>query len=400
MKILVVQESNWLTHGPHDSHHLMERLVQRGHEVRVIDFDIDWRRNEKKPIISKRLEVTAPPKVIPDAKITVIRPSIVQLPILEYLSLLYTHRKEVIWQFEEFKPDVVIGFGLLNASIASSFSHKRNVPFVYYVIDELHRLVPQKYFQPLARYVEKRNMENANLVISTNEVLKDYTIRMGADPDRCMIVKHGVDIEHFKNGDRDKIRKEFGFKENDVVLFFMGWLYEFSGLKEVATELTKSEANRNIKLLIVGKGELWNTLQEIKSMEGMKDRIVLLDWKPYDEIPDYLAASDICILPAYNNEIMRNIVPIKLYEYMAAGKPIIATNLPGIVKEFSFNGDITYIEGPEGIIQPINRMIASNIFYSMKDEQRQFIEKNDWNIVTDNFVRSLEVFIPDLITDF
>lgn len=41
MKILVVQESNWLTRNPHQQHHLMERLAERGHSVRVIDYDID-----------------------------------------------------------------------------------------------------------------------------------------------------------------------------------------------------------------------------------------------------------------------------------------------------------------------------------------------------------------------
>jgi hypothetical protein len=48
MKILVVQESDWLEKGPHQSHHLMERMSARGHEVRVIDFEIQW----KLPIVS------------------------------------------------------------------------------------------------------------------------------------------------------------------------------------------------------------------------------------------------------------------------------------------------------------------------------------------------------------
>ena len=40
MRILVVQESDWIVMGPHQSHHLMERLSERGHEVRVIDYEI------------------------------------------------------------------------------------------------------------------------------------------------------------------------------------------------------------------------------------------------------------------------------------------------------------------------------------------------------------------------
>jgi len=46
MRILVVQESDWLKRNPHQQHHLMERLSQKAHEIRVIDYDIDWRKEE------------------------------------------------------------------------------------------------------------------------------------------------------------------------------------------------------------------------------------------------------------------------------------------------------------------------------------------------------------------
>lgn len=42
MKILVVQESDWLERNPHQQHHLMERMAERGHQIKVIDYPIDW----------------------------------------------------------------------------------------------------------------------------------------------------------------------------------------------------------------------------------------------------------------------------------------------------------------------------------------------------------------------
>ena len=181
MKILVVQESDWIEKGPHQSHHLMERLSKRGHEVRVIDYEILWREHKKKELISKREVFRNVHKVVDEGGVTVIRPSIIKLPVLDYLSLVYTHRKEIERQIEEFKPDVIVGFGILNANIAIRLAKKRGIPFVYYIIDELHRLVPQKYFQWLAKYVESKNMKNADKVISINEGLREYTIRMGAE---------------------------------------------------------------------------------------------------------------------------------------------------------------------------------------------------------------------------
>ena len=48
MKILVVQESDWIKRNPHQQHHLMERLSMRGHEIRVIDYPIDWKKDKSR----------------------------------------------------------------------------------------------------------------------------------------------------------------------------------------------------------------------------------------------------------------------------------------------------------------------------------------------------------------
>ena len=51
MKILVVQESDWLERNPHQQHHLMERMALRGHEIRVIDYPIDWPNDDDSGLI-------------------------------------------------------------------------------------------------------------------------------------------------------------------------------------------------------------------------------------------------------------------------------------------------------------------------------------------------------------
>lgn len=384
MRVLVVQESDWVEKGPHQSHHLMERLSARGHEVRVIDYEILWKDHMKREIVSERKIFKDVHKAMIDGgKVTVIRPSIIKLPVLDYLSLIYTHRCEIIRQIDEFKPDVIVGFGILNTNIAIKLANKRNIPFVYYIIDELHRLVPQKSFQSLARYIESSNMKNANKVLSINEGLREYTIEMGADPKDTEVIRAGVDLERFRSADGSAVRERYGFKEDDVVLFFMGWLYDFSGLKEVATGIAESGCDK-FKLLILGKGDLWDDLQIIKKEYGLDGRLVTVDWCPYDEVPGYLAASDICLLPAHKNDIMMNIVPIKMYEYMAAGKPVIATKLPGLIKEFGEYSGVVYIERPEDALKMAIKL-AKDIEDVGECEATRFVEKYSWNGITERF---------------
>jgi len=392
MKILVVQESDWLEKGPHQSHHLIERMSARGHEVRVIDFEIQWKQHNRNGLLSKREVFTGVHKAVDDGNVTVIRPPIIKLPVLDYISLLFTHKKEIQKQLNEFQPDVIVGFGILNTHLAISLAKRKGIPFVYYIIDELHRLIPQKCFQGLGRKIESSNMKRADLVLSINEGLRDYTVQMGAQREKTEVIRAGIDFERFNPGlDGSAVREKLGITNEDKVLFFMGWLYDFSGLREVALELAnKPEEYKNIKLLVLGKGDLWDTLQEIRREYKMEDKIIILDWQPYEEVPKYIAAADICILPAYKNEIMQNIVPIKMYEYMAMGKPVIATRLSGLVKEFGEGNGVIYINKPEEVLNITIRLMNKNNIKQAGREAVGFVEGYDWNKLTKGFEETLD----------
>lgn len=393
MRILVVQESDWIQRGPHNSHHLMERLSAKGHEIRVIDYEILW--NESKTennLISKRKVFYNQHKSIENGNITVIRPSIVKLPVLNYVSLLCTHYNEIKKQIGLFKPDVIVGLGILNANIAIKLAKNYHIPFVYYVMDLLHGLVPQKHFQSLATQIESDNMRKADRVISVNEGLREYTIEMGADRERTEVIRTGVDFNHFRHSlDGKPIREKYGIKDDEVVLFFMGWLYVFSGLKELASEIIKSKDN--LKLLILGEGDLWNDLQNIKNTDQF-NKITIVNWQPYEVVPEYVAAADVCLLPAHANDVMKYIVPIKIYEYMAMGKPVIATRLHGLVTEFGENNGILYIDKTTDVLEKVNNLISSKNLEQEGKKALRFVEKNNWDYITEEFENSLQYLLP------
>lgn len=392
MRILVVQESDWIKRGPHNSHHLMERLSTKGHEIRVIDYEILWNeRKTEKYLISERKVFYNQHKSIDNGNITVIRPPIVKLPILNYVSLLYTHYDEIKNQIESFRPDIIVGLGILNANIAIKLSKKYNIPFVYYIMDLLHGLVPHKSFQSLAAYIESDNMRNADRVISVNEGLREYTVSMGAKRDKTDVIRTGVDFNHFKlSTDGKPIREKYGIENDEIVLFFMGWLYTFSGLKELALEIAKLPDNNKIKLLVLGDGELWDTLQDIINVNGLKDKIITINWQPYEDVPKYLAAVDICLLPAYNNDIMKYIVPIKLYEYLAMGKPVIATRLYGLEKEFGNDNGVLYVDHPEDVLNKVSSLIKNQKIAENGIKALEFVENNNWDNIADEFENYME----------
>ncbi len=382
MRILVVQESDWLEKGPHQSHHLMERLSARGHEIRVIDFEILWRQKGRSSRISKRIVFEHVSKAVENGEVTVVRPPIIKARLLDYSSLLYTHTIEIRRQLDEFKPDVIVGFGILNAFIARRLAKERRIPFLYYVIDELHRLVPIEFLRNLAKTVESLNMKGSDKVVSINEGLRDYTIAMGARRSNTEVIRAGVDLglyDRIPRSVQQSTRAMYGFSEHDVVLFFMGWLYPFSGLREVVAELSRPHwRTSNIRLLIVGEGEISNDVHEMISRNRMEGIVVLEGWKDYSNLPRYIMASDICILPAHRNDIMLSIVPIKMYEYMAAGKPVIATNLPGLHREFGNDNGITYVDKPEDTVLTAEALGVEDWRTEQGRKARAFVEHNTW----------------------
>ncbi len=395
MKILVLQESDWIERGPHQSHHLLERLSRKGHEVRVVDFEIGRRSQASKTVVTGRTKFVPPSKVVEGSQVEVIRPTAVHLPVLDYASVLVMHSLEIRNQLAVFRPDVVLGLGLLNAFVGIRAAKRREIPFVYYLIDELHQLVREPALRGLARMIEGANIRRAPLVLAINRSLRQYTIQMGAEPDRTRVLPAGVELDRFVvPGNGSAVRKRLGFGERDLVLFFMGWVYPFSGLREIAQRLTGGEGLEDqIKLLVVGKGESWSELVRLSKVAGAENRIKLVDFKPYSEMPSYLAAADICLLPARNVPTMRNIVPIKMYEYLAAGKPVIATRLPGLVEEFGEGNGVVYVNGPAEVLPKASELARQGNLRKLGEFGRAFVSENDWTKIADTFESYLEEIV-------
>jgi glycosyltransferase involved in cell wall biosynthesis len=365
----------------------MEMLSLRGHEIRVIDHEILWPEKDHKELISKREVFEDTSRIYEKSSITVIRPPIIKLPTLDYISLVLTRKKEIERQIKEFKPDVIVGFFMLSAYLGMKAAKKHNIPFVYYWIDIYHSQIPLKLYQPLGKSIEKYVLKNSDAVIAINKKLKDRVIELGANPNKTYIERAGIDFKRFNSEiEGAEIRKKYGFKEDDTILLFVGVLYNFSGLKELAEEFGKKLGNYpNIKLLFVGNGNAYDDLIEIRDKYRLQNQLILTGKQPFDNIPKFIAAGDICILPAYLTEIMVDIVPIKMYEYMAMKKPVISTELPGVMNEFGDANGVFYVKSAEELLCKAMDLIKLDVIKKEGKKAKAFVSNSDWNKIADHF---------------
>lgn len=396
MRILFTQETDWLKRNPAQQHHLAEMLSLRGHEVRVLDFDLLWRNNGKS-LYSKRQVFSDVAKIHQDARVTVIRPGFVRVPLIDYISLLFSHWAELNRQMVQFRPDAIVGWGILNSFLAADAARQAGIPFFYYWIDALDRLIPQKSLQRIGILVERSTLRKSDRVLALNDDLRDYIVGLGASPAKTQVLKAGIDSRIFdpSNSSHGMVRGHYGLGSKDIVIFFMGWLYNFSGLKEVALELAKLP-DHNVKLLIVGDGDAYIELEGIRAKHGLNDRLILAGKKPYADIPSFIAAADICILPAYPWEpIMQDIVPIKMYEYLAMKKPVVATKLPGVMREFGDGNGVVYVDRPEDVVGKAIDLLASGALRELGVKARDFAERYSWDKVTDEFETLLKEIVEE-----
>lgn len=382
MRLLVVQETDWLRRGPHQQHHLMERLVSRGHEVTVLDYPILREHWPREPLWQPRRVVTDVHRVRPDGVVRVVRPATLSLKPLARPSSLVTFAAELERQARRQRPDVIVSYALSTGLSALRVARRHDVPLLFHVIDALHAIVPVGALKPVARAVERAIYRRADEVVLINERLRDYALAMGARAESSHVLRTGVDLSPPAEAERAATRAALGIEENDLILFFMGWLYDFAGVDRVARLLPDWPAN--VRLLVVGDGDHYAMLQRLRD-ERLGERLLLTGRVPFERIPAHLAAADVCLLPFDHNPATEHITPIKLYEYMAAARPVLASELPGVMRDVPPGNGVCYAP-PEEWGPLVNQMQDPVRRAELAARGRAFVEANcDWERLTDTF---------------
>ncbi len=392
MRILIIQETDWLKRGPHDHHHLAEKLSIRGHQIHVIDHELLWRAEGKRELYSRRQVFGEVSKIYQGGRVTLIRPGImkIRIPGLDYLSLIFSHRREIERQIREFAPDAIISLGILNSYLAMRAANKNSIPFVYYWGDVPHLLIPFKCFRPLGKFVEGKTLRHTGVALATNKRLRARLVEIGAHPGRAYVLSHGIDFERFNPElvSGSKVREQYGIGQDDVVITYIGRLSRITGVREVAFDLSKVD-NSQLKFLVVGTGSREGELRQMQQGLELQEKMIITGRRPYEEIPGLVAASDICLLPFHNVELMRDIVPIKILDYMAMGKPVISTRLPGVVEEFGENNGIIYVDKPEDVVNKAIELAAQRDLAELGAKAREFVAGSSWDSTTDELERIL-----------
>jgi glycosyltransferase involved in cell wall biosynthesis len=149
-------------------------------------------------------------------------------------------------------------------------------------------------------------------------------------------------------------------RTNGPTVLFMGTIYRFSGLDRVIRDWKSLLAVfPTARLLIVGAGEDQNRLAGLANEAGVASNVVFTGMQPYSALPDFIRSSDVCINPFELNGITEKILPTKLFQYLACGKPVVATRLPGAVPFLSGEEDGVLYSDKENTVPMLAKLLAN-----------------------------------------
>ena len=335
MKILVVHEVNYLEKIIYEFQILPEILSMLGHEVTIIDYDDSWKvsTNGSRTGLETRIRENVH-RAYPDASVTVRRPGMIRLPVLSRLSGAITSGLESYRFLRDHTPDAVLLYGLPTVGVQALLAARQfDVPVLFRSIDVLNQLVPWRVLVPPTRILERYVYRRVNAIVPVTLHLKNHILAYGVPESKIRVLPSGVDTDLFSPGPRNPgLLRGWGIGENDPVILFMGTIYRFSGLDRIINDFPRLLSRYpSARLLIVGRGEDEERLKALAASRGLSQNIVFGGLQPYSALPDIIRSSDVCINPFELNSVTRDILPTKLFQYLACGKPVVATELPGTV---------------------------------------------------------------------
>ncbi len=175
--------------------------------------------------------------------------------------------------------------------------------------------------------LEKYASRTADHVLVTNESYKAMNMtRNGVAPERITIVRNGPDLNRIKPVEPDPALR----RPQKTNLCYVGEMGFHDGLEHLLRALSHLifDLNRtDVWCLLVGSGNAWQHVQRLSQEMKLSDYIRFTGMLPHAEVTRYISSSDICLSPEPFDDYNSRSTMIKLMEYMAVGKPVVAFDL-------------------------------------------------------------------------
>jgi glycosyltransferase involved in cell wall biosynthesis len=195
------------------------------------------------------------------------------------------------------------------------------------------------FWKGFARMSECAVWRAADAVLPVSGVLAERLRAAGVEEDKITVIHNGVGEAFLAERKGGEMRARLGLKDK-VVIGFAGFMRDWHGLERAVSFIANAQRD-DLHLLLVGDGPARAGLEALARDCGVADRVTVAGVVQRDAAPDYVAAFDIALQPAATAYAS----PLKLFEYMALSKAILAPDQPNI-REILAHGEDALLFAP------------------------------------------------------
>lgn len=298
---------------------LMEALEELGHEV--VRVEAASAQGASVAVGTYRNVVRA---VAPDAAARRLR----DIGRIMHARSFMRRLDETVSQVQ---PDAIVETHVVFATAGASVSRRRGVPLLLDDVPPFHESETQfgVGLARAARRARAKAFAQSGRIIVVNRVIRHEIVAEGVDNQKIAVIPNGVD-RRFLSSDlhRSERRRALGIRDDEVIVGFVGSFQPFHRLDQLLDAFAELQTATPTRLMLVGDGENLAATREHATRVGIADRVIFTGRVPHDEVPSYVAAFDIATMPptaAYTD-------PMKLYEYLAAGRATLAPRQLGVLE--------------------------------------------------------------------
>lgn len=255
------------------------------------------------------------------------------------------YAKRLIEASQQARPDVILETHIAFSLAGKIASEQTGLPLV---LDDVTPASEeeQQYgvgLKKIARDIHRQVTDRADLLIAVNKTMVQTLLQDGLPAQKIIIVENGIDGQLFHpQVDGREIRARYGLRRNESVIVYVGSFQPFHRVDLLIRALAQLKSDRSARLLLVGQGRHTAECQALARQLSLLEKVVFAGLVPYGQIPGHVAAADVAVIPAhtgYSN-------PMKLYEYLALGKAVVAPRQETITEVVTHNRN-AYLFEPE-----------------------------------------------------
>jgi glycosyltransferase involved in cell wall biosynthesis len=279
--------------------------------------------------------------------IKIARKTLIDLAALAYSLIAYMRILR-----QNSKPDFIYERYSLFSWVGLALKRKWKIPhFVEFNdpgIGTRNKYFGRTILEPVSKIIFNQLVSEAGAIIPVSRSVAAWLVSRGVSEKKIHIIPNGVSPDSFNAArcNPDEIRMKYGLQD-ELVIGFVGGMAPWHGvnfLVEAAQDILVEQPKA--RFLIVGGGaNSVSEIQKIASAKGVFDRFIFTGWIKHEQVAAHLAVMDIVVAPyapMEGNSIYFS--PLKVFEYMAMGKPVVASGIDQLAEIFEDGKEIILIE--------------------------------------------------------